>query len=111
MSEYYCKHGQPEGAPCDECAAKQEGVSSFAAPPCSVESTTRHVIENQLLAALDDKTKVAILANEMDLRIIITALEQYSGGPQRELATDMRQLLNAAFPQNTELSDAKRSDQ
>ncbi len=32
MSEYYCKHGQPEGAPCDECAAKQEGVSSFAAP-------------------------------------------------------------------------------
>jgi hypothetical protein len=32
MSEYYCKHGQPQGAPCDERAAKQEGVSSLAAP-------------------------------------------------------------------------------
>lgn len=31
MSEYVCKHGQPEGAPCDECAAKQEGVSELAA--------------------------------------------------------------------------------
>jgi len=33
----YCKHGQPEGAMCDECAAKQEGVSSFAAPACSAD--------------------------------------------------------------------------
>jgi hypothetical protein len=30
MSEYYCEHGQPEGAPCDECAAKQEGVRKLA---------------------------------------------------------------------------------
>jgi len=22
----YCKHGQPQGSPCDECAAIQEGV-------------------------------------------------------------------------------------
>lgn len=38
MSDKYCKHGQPEGAPCDECAAKQEGVSSFAAPAGSAEN-------------------------------------------------------------------------
>lgn len=39
--------------------------------------SNREVIDNQLLTALDDKSKVAILASEEDLDVLITALKRY----------------------------------
>lgn len=71
--------------------------SRKSAPACSEEHVGRQVIENKLLAALNDDSKVAVLLSGQDLRMLICALEQYSGGPQREFAADMRQLLRAAF--------------
>jgi hypothetical protein len=67
--------------------------------------TNREVIENQLLAALDDKTKVAILANEEDLSVMMLALTYASksgGEPFRgqclSLVSDFSKLKHAAFP-------------
>lgn len=41
-----------------------------------VVPTRREVIANQLLSALDDRTKVAILADEEDLNLLIRALDE-----------------------------------
>ena len=69
--------------------------------PCSVESVNRQVIENQLLAALDDKSKVAILATEDDLKLLIAALRpMWANSAAREMCDDLCQLKDAAFPPN-----------
>lgn len=68
--------------------------------PCKVVNTPRTVIEGQLLAALDDKTKVALLIVEEDLTMLINALEQnHQPSPAKveEFATDLRQLRREAF--------------
>ncbi len=71
--------------------------------PCSVSSTSREVIENKLLAALEDDNTVAILASKQDLVDMIFALEGYTCDPTRrarlrDLADGMRQLYKGAFP-------------
>jgi len=43
-----------------------------------IEHTVKSVIESKLLAALDDKTKVAILCTEQDLEDLISALTTYA---------------------------------
>lgn len=79
--------------------------------PCSVERTTKQVIEHKLLAALDDETKVAILASKQDLEDMIAALYGYELAERKgnvlsweahmkrrkELADGMSQLLKEAF--------------
>lgn len=79
--------------------------------PCSVERTTKQVIEHKLLAALDDETKVAILASKQDLEDMIAALYGYElverkGNVlsweahmkrRKDLADGMSQLLREAF--------------
>lgn len=82
--------------------------------PCSVESTSRQVIEHKLLTALEDGKTVAILATQNDLLTLLAALENYEGPSdwrQRclDLASGMRQLLREAFPPghpNSDLADS-----
>lgn len=83
--------------------------------PCSVELTSRQVIEHKLLAALDDESKVALLLTKQDLEDLIAALLDYEvkrGLPRwephkkrcKDLADGMRQLLREAFPPNKDSS-------
>lgn len=94
------------------------GAAVAGGAPCSVERTSRSVIEHKLLTALDDKDKVAILATKQDLKDIIFALTVLARSfaaekkePRREarykdLAAGMRQLLSEAFPLNESSSPA-----
>jgi hypothetical protein len=74
--------------------------------PLTVESTSRQVIERKLLAALDDKGKVAILATQADLDDIVfvfdLALSNVPIEPERgkrlaEYVEDIRRLRQEAF--------------
>lgn len=83
---------------------------SLAAAPCSVESTSRQVIEKKLLLALGDESTVAILATKQDLEDMVLALESYDWNGERKarcrnLAAGMQQLLREAFPPNTKASE------
>ena len=67
----------------------------------STEYVRREVIEGKLLAALDDESKVAILASEDDLRLLISALEYAPdestyGDKRTELLQGLRQLQKEA---------------
>ena len=81
-----------------------KGGSSPA--PCSVSSTRREVIENKLLAALDDEGTVAILANEEMLNDLIWVMENFIGASRdrqdrmESMHADLTQLRDAAFPRN-----------
>ena len=60
----------------------------------------RELIENRLLAALDDRTCTAILANEDDLNLFIEAFETSPVGSSdrgHTLLMDMKKLRAAAF--------------
>ena len=76
---------------------------------CSAESVNRQVIENQLLTALDDKSRVAILATEDDLRMLINALKTHSmcypgwAKKNSEYVAGLEQLKAAAFPPNNRI--------
>jgi hypothetical protein len=61
--------------------------------------------------ALDDKSKVAILATEDDLKMLIRALHTSSidGAKEREMERDLIQIRSAAFPPNAEVSH-RRAD-
>ena len=66
---------------------------------CTVESVNRTVIDGQLLAALDDKSKVAILATVDDLNLFIEALTpMWAHTKAQEMLADLKQLKMAAFP-------------
>lgn len=76
--------------------------------PLLIEKTSRTVIENKLLTALEDKGTVAILASEQDLKDIIDCLrEQTPHGTShsvkefwtrcKNLADGFEQLLKSAF--------------
>ncbi len=80
-------------------------------PPPAIHPVRREIIENQLLAALDDKTKVAALLDREDLAILIQALqvsirfaENTPAGTRTfvtratSLLDDLLQLQKAAFP-------------
>lgn len=69
---------------------------------CEVIQSTRTVIANKLLAALDNDDKVAILATEADLNTLIEALNEMalrtSSRPRfHNLARDLAQLKQEAF--------------
>lgn len=73
------------------------------------ESVSREVITSQLLVALDDKSKVAILASEQDLRYLIVSLhlsQRYSPCDQKqELLDGLENLKDAAFGSHSEPKD------
>lgn len=66
--------------------------------PCQVIGTNRAVIQNRLLAALDDKEKVAILATKEDLELLMAAFRML---PQTnatdEILRALQQLHRQAF--------------
>lgn len=70
--------------------------------------TSHQVIEKQLLVALSDKTKVALLFTEADIESLIQALRyaeqtRLSGVPQwKEMREGLQELRNAAFPPTKE---------
>lgn len=70
--------------------------------PNHVERVSKTVIENQLLVALDDKSKVACLFAKEDLDVLISALtvaERVRYEPQaKEMRLSLEQLRKAAFP-------------
>lgn len=73
--------------------------------PNKVELVSHEVIENQLLNFLNDKSKVAILATEEDLDVLIAALALVSqfgitahSSKAKELRAGLRQLHREAFP-------------
>jgi len=65
---------------------------------CTEENVPHQVIENQLLTALDDKSRVAILATEEDLDLFIEALTpMWAHTKAQEMLSDIKQLKRAAF--------------
>lgn len=71
---------------------------------CTVVPTTRSVLEHKLLVALDDSSKVAILATKEDLDLFIRALEEFKVQgflryQERAMtfAKDLQQLRSEAF--------------
>ncbi len=73
--------------------------------PNKIVRTKKQVIEKQLLAALDDKTKVALLMDEKDLDLLIIALDFFGvKGPgldatiaAKEMSKSLEQLRKEAF--------------
>ncbi len=88
------------------CWANQTCAKEALSPaPCSVSSTRREVIENKLLTALDDEGKVAILASEADLNMLIESLGlavRMGKSGSVVMQRDLMQLRDAAFPKGTE---------
>lgn len=67
-----------------------------------VSSVRREVIEDQLLVTLEDKSKVAIIATETDLDMLISGLQSIvtdtGDGPKRDAyLADLRTLRKQAF--------------
>lgn len=67
-------------------------------PRCTVEKTSRQVIESKLLAALSSSSTVAILATEQDLDLLIKALHLPGNTKEmKQMAADMMLLKESAF--------------
>ena len=66
---------------------------------CSKQYVPRQVIERQLLAALDDKSKAAIVVSKDDLDLLIygVALIPDGGAEQRSMLADLEQLRKECF--------------
>jgi len=66
-----------------------------------VSRTSRQVLEGQLLTALDDKSKVAVLLNEEDLRRLIMCVRLAPDGWgedwRGQLIKDLERLAKEAF--------------
>jgi hypothetical protein len=58
---------------------------------------TRTVVERKLLTALDDNSKVAILATKKDLDLLISALGDSIQKDAQRYAADLKKLRDAAF--------------
>lgn len=101
---------------------KQSAAAGSLQPDCSVERTTRSVIEHKLLTALEDENTVAALLSKQDIEDMIAALYGYELGERKgnvlsweahmkrrkELADSMSQLLREAFPPNGDISERGR---
>lgn len=66
----------------------------------TVIPSNRQVIENKLLTAIDDDSKVAILASREDLDLLIEALSNWTE-KARLYSADLSQLRRAAFGDST----------
>ena len=63
----------------------------------TIVPTSRQVIESKLMTALEDSQTVAILLNEKDLCLLISALVTLGCASADEMAKDLRELKKAAF--------------
>ena len=72
-----------------------------------VKGVPRQVIDDQLLVALDDKSKVAIVASEADLQMLVLAMrrqpapwelwDKFQAAEQQRMLTGLMGLGRAAF--------------
>lgn len=71
----------------------------MAQKPIKVERVNRAVIDSQLLTGLDDKSKVAILASQDDLDLMISAFEdlQRPSDEAVRMEADLKKLRAEAF--------------
>jgi len=69
--------------------------------------STRTVLERKLLTALKDNSKVAILATEEDLDLLISALGDSIQKDAQEYAADLKNLRAAAFPTPEAVAEIK----
>jgi len=97
----------------------KSGAAVAGAAPCSVERTTRSVIERKLLTALEDDNTVAALLSKQDLEDMIFALCRSAAlndwdkkRVQRchDLRDCMQQLMREAFPPNAGTQRPGESD-
>ena len=71
--------------------------------PLKVEQVPRQVMENQLLVALDDKDKIAVVLTETDLDLLIESLgyaRSFKDGPnlaRAKMRADLKELREVAF--------------
>lgn len=88
---------------------EQQTPKTSPEAPCSVERTSRSVIEHKLLTALEDDNTVAALLSKQDLEDMIFALCRSAAindwdkkRVQRchDLRDGMQQLMREAFPPN-----------
>lgn len=66
-----------------------------------VEYTPKQVIENKLLAALEEPGQVAIIVNAEELQLFITAIALLPGRKSakcKAFIADLEKLMQAAFP-------------
>lgn len=86
-----------------------EAKHGSAAPACSVERTSREVIEHKLLTALEEGG-VAALLSKQDLEDLVFACNLWTMRDSRatrlgNLRRGMEQLLSEAFPPNVCMSE------
>ena len=77
---------------------KTEPASMSDENKLRVIRTTRTVMERKLLRALDDNSKVAILATKEDLDLLISALGDSIQKDAQLYGADLEKLRDAAFP-------------
>lgn len=64
-----------------------------------VEYTPKSLIENKLLAALEEPGNVAIVLTEYELKLVIDGLGELGTGPHvTGMIADLEKLLAGAFP-------------
>lgn len=61
----------------------------------NINKVPREIIQGKLLAALDDKNKVALVLDEKDLKDLINAAEK--GGLPEIFVNDLKNLRHQAF--------------
>lgn len=69
------------------------------APACSIVPVSREIIGDQLLVALDDKSKVAVVCDQHDIELLMFALSSCRGLPMEcgKMWQDLKKLRDAAF--------------
>lgn len=67
--------------------------------PCSVEQSSRRIIENKLLDSLSDDSKVALVCDLSDLNALIDALSRMAAPTEKQasMRRDLMQLRKVAF--------------
>lgn len=80
-------------------AIKKRKTSPAVDAACSVVPVRREVLNDQLLVALDDKSKVAIICDQNDIELLMFALTRCDGirSESAEMWRDLKKLRDAAF--------------
>lgn len=94
-----CNNGElpKDESPCWKCGSSKT-VSEMDTVPMK-----REVIGDQLLTALNDKSKVTILANKEDLQLLmmglnnLTLIDSKLNKKRVQYAKDLKQLFDASF--------------
>src|SRR5688500_1801567 len=96
-------HGMEDGGENAQAEMLKEHLEKLAQEPCSVERTSRTVIEHKLLTSLGDGDTIAALLTKQDVQDLIDALEGRAPDGvgthdrRKNFVADLKQLLREAF--------------